>query len=121
MKHGYSISDDSKTVMLWLDREGRRIVCEFDAEKEANPMTGAEAARILKHPRFGDARHIEALGVYEQIVRLKALRDECADEQGLEVLADVYQQRPIPGVEDLTAGQIEFEINFWEAVEERVL
>jgi hypothetical protein len=84
-------------------------------------MNGSDAIRILRRPRFGDDRHIEALGVYEQLVRLKALREEWADEQGLQVLAEIYKQRPLPEPEDLTAALIDLEVDFWVAVKERNL
>jgi hypothetical protein len=84
-------------------------------------MNAQEAQQLLKKPVFGDEQCIAALRVAWLVQKLKVLRSEWADEPGLEVLAGIYKQRPIPEPENLTAGQIEFEINFWKAVEERYL
>ena len=81
-------------------------------------MSGADAIRILQKPTFGDERHIEALTVYEQLVRLKSLRQEWADEQGLAELSDIYNQDPPPEPEELTQDQIREEIRHWELGQE---
>jgi hypothetical protein len=80
-------------------------------------MTGAQAAKILQHPRFGDESHIEALGIYRQFAQVKGYRDQ-ADEIDMDALDEFYADRETPKPEDLTADQLDEEIDFWESAGE---
>jgi len=80
-------------------------------------MTGRQAQRKLLKPVFGDESHIEALKIYRQFARVKEYRGQ-ADEIDMDHLDEFYELREMPEPEDLTADQLEDELDFWQSAGE---
>jgi hypothetical protein len=80
-------------------------------------MTGRQAKQKLQKPIFGDESHIEALKICGQVARVRQYRNH-ADEIDIDVLDEFYDSGEIPKPEDLTADELEEEMDFWQSAEE---